>query len=64
MAAFLAKCKPAALPESEPASEPAAESMTRKRWAKMSLEARAYHIKHCTDLDSDEAVAEWLEGLP
>jgi hypothetical protein len=51
-------------PASEPASEPAAESMTRARWKRLSLEARAYHIKHCTELDSDEAVNDWLESLP
>jgi hypothetical protein len=66
MARFMAG-KPAAVldaPESEPASEPAAESMTRAKWRKMSQEARAYHIKHCTELDSDEAVNDWLESLP
>lgn len=44
--------------------EPEPEPMTRARWSKMSLEARAYHVKHCTALDSEEAVADWLEALP
>jgi hypothetical protein len=63
MARFMAG-KPAAVAEAEPASEPAAESMTRARWKRLSMEARAYHIKHCTELDSDEAVNDWLESLP
>ena len=64
MARFLAG-KPAAA-DSVPADDlPAeAESMTRAKWRRMSPEARTYYIKHSTALDSDEAVAEWLEGLP
>ena len=63
-ARFLAG-KPAAA-DSVPADDlPAeAESMTRAKWRRMSPEARTYYIKHSTALDSDEAVAEWLEGLP
>ena len=49
----------------EPASEPAALAMTRREWRKLGPDARSRWVRANTPaLDSDEAVAEWLEGLP
>lgn len=38
--------------------------MTRAKWRKLSMEARADYVEHHTKLESNEAVAEWLEALP
>ena len=49
----------------EPASEPAALAMTRREWRKLGPDARSRWVRaNMPALDSDEAVAEWLEGLP
>jgi len=63
-AALLAKGRLGAR-DPEPASEPAEpEPMTRARWKRMSLEARAHHVRHFTDCTTEEERLDWEENLP
>lgn len=58
MARFLAAA------EAEATSEPKAEPMTRARWKRMSMDARAHHIQHFTECATEEERLEWEETLP